>query len=228
MKLVCHFHILLYLVNWSVFFLDVAPCNLYPTPSIRTDNISWLYEALADNWIRLGLPNDTRDSILNGAFYTATIRPGLRLISLNMNYCTTDNYWLLINSTDPLGQLQWVSWLSWEKKLLKFILTLVNQMAAIRRRSRRESASHRTSASFFVYRRIQLEFQPNCEPVKRGDKSFIIRTTSPLVMKTPLPVNSTAMHIQKSSLCSTMRWTNNDRFPWYVFHFIFHGTYPVG
>ena len=45
-------------------------------PSIRTDNISWLYEALADNWIRLGLPEDTRSSILNGAFYTTVIRPG--------------------------------------------------------------------------------------------------------------------------------------------------------
>jgi sphingomyelin phosphodiesterase len=92
----------------EIFFSSIAPCNLYPPPSIRTDNISWLYEALADNWIRLGLPEDTRSSILNGAFYTTVIRPGLRLISLNMNYCTTDNYWLVINSTDPLGQLQWV------------------------------------------------------------------------------------------------------------------------
>ncbi|CAM2712972.1 unnamed protein product [Rotaria socialis] len=93
---------------------EAAPCNLYPTPNIRTDNISWLYEALADNWIRLGLPADTRDSILNGAFYTALVRPGLRLISLNMNYCTSDNFWLIINSTDPLGQLQWlIGWLQY-------------------------------------------------------------------------------------------------------------------
>ena len=81
---------------------------MYPTPDVKTDNITWLYQALADNWIKLGLPEDTRESILLGAFYTTKIRPNLRLISLNMNYCATDNFWLFINSTDPLNQLQWV------------------------------------------------------------------------------------------------------------------------
>jgi len=83
---------------------------MYPTPNIRSDNISWLYQALADNWINLGLSKDTRDSILHGAFYTTIVRSGLRLISLNMNYCTDHNLWLLINSTDPLNQLQWVNY----------------------------------------------------------------------------------------------------------------------
>ncbi|CAF3896250.1 unnamed protein product, partial [Adineta steineri] len=93
---------------------EAAPCNLYPTPNIKTDNISWLYEVLADNWIRFGLSEDTRASIERGAFYTTLIRPGLRLISLNMNYCTSDNYWLIINSTDPLDQLQWlIQWLQY-------------------------------------------------------------------------------------------------------------------
>ena len=82
---------------------------MYPTSNVRSDNISWLYEVLADNWIKLGLPEDTRTSILNGAFYTTIVRSGLRLISLNMNYCGDQNYWLFINSTDPLGQLQWVN-----------------------------------------------------------------------------------------------------------------------
>lgn len=35
------------------------------------------------------------------------IRPGFRLVSLNMNYCAALNFWLFINSTDPLGQLEW-------------------------------------------------------------------------------------------------------------------------
>lgn len=34
--------------------------------------------------------------------------PGLRLVSLNMNYCPSDNYYLYVNSTDPLGQLAWL------------------------------------------------------------------------------------------------------------------------
>ncbi|CAF1215109.1 unnamed protein product [Adineta steineri] len=93
---------------------EAAPCNMFPTPSVRTDNITWLYQSLADNWIKLGLPADTRDSIVRGAFYTVIVRPGLRLISLNMNYCAEDNFWLFINSTDPLNQLQWmVDWLQY-------------------------------------------------------------------------------------------------------------------
>ena len=44
----------------------------------------------------------------SGAFYTVELKPGLRLISLNMNYCPSGNYWLLINSTDPLDQLKWM------------------------------------------------------------------------------------------------------------------------
>ncbi|CAF0981469.1 unnamed protein product [Rotaria sordida] len=93
---------------------EAAPCNMYPTPNIRSDNISWLYEVLADNWIKLGLSADTRESILQGAFYTTIVRPGLRLISLNMNYCAQENFWLFINSTDPLNQLQWfIQWLQY-------------------------------------------------------------------------------------------------------------------
>ncbi|CAF3526154.1 unnamed protein product [Rotaria socialis] len=93
---------------------EAAPCNLFPTPNVRSDNISWLYEVLAESWIKLGLPPNTRESIERGGFYTTVIRPGLRLISLNMNYCSAENFWLFINSTDPLGQLQWmIDWLQY-------------------------------------------------------------------------------------------------------------------
>lgn len=43
-----------------------------------------------------------------GGFYTAQVWPGLRLVSLNMNFCSQANFWLLINATDPAGQLQWL------------------------------------------------------------------------------------------------------------------------
>lgn len=43
-----------------------------------------------------------------GGFYALSPRPGLRLISLNMNFCSRENFWLLINATDPAGQLQWL------------------------------------------------------------------------------------------------------------------------
>lgn len=37
------------------------------------------------------------------------LAPKLRLISLNTNYCPRENFWLIINSTDPLGQLAWLA-----------------------------------------------------------------------------------------------------------------------
>ena len=48
-------------------------------------------------------------SFLSGAFYTIKLFDKLRLISLNTNYCPKENFWLFINSTDPLDQLKWLS-----------------------------------------------------------------------------------------------------------------------
>lgn len=44
----------------------------------------------------------------SGAFYSLQLYPGLRLVSLNMNYCPNENFYLYINSSDPLGQLAWL------------------------------------------------------------------------------------------------------------------------
>ena len=45
---------------------------------------------------------------LSGAFYSALVKAGLRVISLNMNYGDSGNWWLFINGTDPAGQLAWL------------------------------------------------------------------------------------------------------------------------
>ena len=34
--------------------------------------------------------------------------PGLRVISLNMNYCMNKNLWLLLDSNDPADELLWL------------------------------------------------------------------------------------------------------------------------
>lgn len=87
---------------------ESAPVNSFP-PDYITDNqsISWLYEALADSW-GTWLPKTARQDILRGAFYSVSPSPGFRIISLNMNFCNNGNWWLLINTTDPNGQLQWL------------------------------------------------------------------------------------------------------------------------
>jgi len=43
-----------------------------------------------------------------GAYYATHLLPGLKLISLNMNYCNNQNWWLLLNTTDPADELTWL------------------------------------------------------------------------------------------------------------------------
>jgi hypothetical protein len=99
---------------------------------VKEDNINWLYTAIAQNWTALGLPEKLAQNIsmyslwllLNlcnpytcftsytvdrGGFYTVPLQSGLRVVSLNMNYCDSSNFWLLINSTDIFGQLEWLA-----------------------------------------------------------------------------------------------------------------------
>lgn len=69
-------------------------------------SISWLYDELDTLW-RRWLPASVSHTIRRGAFYSVLVRPGFRVISLNMNYCNNKNWWLLLNSTDPATELQW-------------------------------------------------------------------------------------------------------------------------
>ncbi len=93
----------------KIIYPSVGNHEAAPPDLFSTNNMSWLYSNLANQWIgQFGLNEQTRDTILKGGYYTTIIAPKIRLISLNMNYCTENNYWLFINSTDPLGQLQWV------------------------------------------------------------------------------------------------------------------------
>ncbi|EHB06723.1 Sphingomyelin phosphodiesterase [Heterocephalus glaber] len=87
---------------------ESTPVNSFPPPFIKGNHSSnWLYEAMAKTW-EPWLPAEALQTLRIGGFYALSPRPGLRLISLNMNFCSRENFWLLINSTDPAGQLQWL------------------------------------------------------------------------------------------------------------------------
>ncbi|GBL78306.1 Sphingomyelin phosphodiesterase [Araneus ventricosus] len=86
---------------------ESSPVNSFPIPQIKgNDSISWLYDEVEKAWLPW-VPGNS-ETLKLGAFYTAEVYPGLRIISLNMNYCNSLNWWLLINSTDPTGQLAWL------------------------------------------------------------------------------------------------------------------------
>nr|XP_033804455.1 sphingomyelin phosphodiesterase [Geotrypetes seraphini] len=87
---------------------ESVPVNSFPPPYIQGNQSShWLYEAMADAW-KDWLNPEALNTLRLGGFYTVKLNPGLRLVSLNMNFCALGNFWLLINSTDPAGQLQWL------------------------------------------------------------------------------------------------------------------------
>ena len=44
---------------------EATPVNLYPPPSIKEDNITWLYADLAADWTQTGLPENLKENITN-------------------------------------------------------------------------------------------------------------------------------------------------------------------
>ncbi|XP_064094490.1 sphingomyelin phosphodiesterase-like [Macrobrachium nipponense] len=86
-----------------------APVNSFPVPAVYGDgfNMDWLYEAAVALWSPW-VPEETHDDILRGGYFSHSPFPGFRIVSINMNYCDVENWWLLIDSVDPTGQLQWL------------------------------------------------------------------------------------------------------------------------
>jgi sphingomyelin phosphodiesterase len=71
-------------------------------------NTAWLYDEADRQWARW-LPAGVSSTIRYGGFYTALVQPGLRIVSMNMNYCYTLNYWTYYKSQDPASSLLWLS-----------------------------------------------------------------------------------------------------------------------
>ncbi|XP_059050871.1 sphingomyelin phosphodiesterase isoform X1 [Achroia grisella] len=88
---------------------ESSPVNSFPPPYISSpeSSIAWLYNELDAQW-RRWLPAGVSYTVRRGAFYSVLVRPGFRIISVNMNYCNNKNWWLLMNSTDPATELQWL------------------------------------------------------------------------------------------------------------------------
>ena len=84
------------------------PVNSFPPDYVKGYNgESWLYGWLGNVWAPW-LNEDALASVKKSGYYTALIKPGLRIVSLNMNYCNNQNYWMLLKPRDPNGELQWL------------------------------------------------------------------------------------------------------------------------
>ena len=73
---------------------ESVPVNSFPLVSMKNiskNSISWLYDDLAKHWSNW-LPQSTQKTIKSAAYYSALVRPGFRIISLNMNFCNNKNW----------------------------------------------------------------------------------------------------------------------------------------
>jgi len=88
---------------------ESVPVDSFPPPSLEHHGASmdWLYSTLAEVW-EGWLGKNHKWSVKYGAYYSKNVAPGLRVITINTNYCANRNLWLLLNSTDPANQLRWL------------------------------------------------------------------------------------------------------------------------
>nr|CAB3266404.1 sphingomyelin phosphodiesterase 1 [Phallusia mammillata] len=84
------------------------PVNSFPPSYVKGYNsISWLYDELVKAWAPW-LPKDAIATVKQSGYYTTIVKPGFRIVSLNMNYCNNENFWMLLNPVDPNNELKWL------------------------------------------------------------------------------------------------------------------------
>ena len=44
----------------------------------------------------------------SAGYYSTTVSPDLKVIAVETNFCYKENWWLLMNSTDPAHELNWL------------------------------------------------------------------------------------------------------------------------
>ncbi|XP_053682199.1 sphingomyelin phosphodiesterase-like [Sabethes cyaneus] len=88
---------------------EITPTNVFAPSHITVPEFSpsWVYQLVADLWASW-LPSTARPTILHGGYYTALVRPGFRVISINNNDAYTFNWWVLYDPAYLINQLTWL------------------------------------------------------------------------------------------------------------------------
>jgi len=84
------------------------PVNMFPEVADGNFSIKWLYRDIAEQF-KEWLPDEEQQRTLRDAgYYSVLAREGLRVISVNTNYCNNFNFWLALNFNDPHKHLHWL------------------------------------------------------------------------------------------------------------------------
>ncbi|XP_056647785.1 sphingomyelin phosphodiesterase-like [Diorhabda sublineata] len=88
---------------------EAHPVNVFAPLSIGDDlNTQWLYDLILDEWSAWLNTDSIKETIRRGGFYTVLVREGFRVVVLNNNVCSIENWWNLYDNNDPYGQLKWL------------------------------------------------------------------------------------------------------------------------
>merc|ERR1712223_301020 len=87
------------------------PVNAFPTDDQEDSIVSgaWLYEGLASHHWADNLEPEERERFRRNGFYSALVRPKLRIISVNNNFCVGMNFFMMLDFSDPADQLDWLA-----------------------------------------------------------------------------------------------------------------------
>lgn len=106
------------------------PCNMFPPSDVWADyDLAWMYNFHGDLY-QTQLTAAALATFRRGGYYTQIHKPGwlkkcvdkimrnfhenylfsgFRIVTLNTNFCYTNNFWILWNAADPEEHLQWFS-----------------------------------------------------------------------------------------------------------------------
>ncbi|KAI8072913.1 Metallo-dependent phosphatase-like protein [Gongronella butleri] len=95
---------------------EAAPTNNFPLRTSEFDedhvylSLQWLYDTLSRHWHSWVASNGDQWTATTSGSYATYPVPGLKLISLNTNFCYTLNWWLYQQPVDkdPNGILMWL------------------------------------------------------------------------------------------------------------------------
>ncbi|KAJ8971577.1 hypothetical protein NQ314_000634 [Rhamnusium bicolor] len=91
---------------------ESTPLNVYAPnhQGIEEAGLStqWLYTLLSKLW-KPWLPNESLKTVKKQGYYSYSVNPKLKIISLNNNICSNFNWWVLYNTTFFNEQLEFLS-----------------------------------------------------------------------------------------------------------------------
>ena len=86
------------------------PVNSFPTNTELGTVVSgdWLYNSVGDLAWANNLDEEARETFKQNGFYSTLVKPGLRIIGINNNFCVGLNFFTFLDFSDPGDQLSWL------------------------------------------------------------------------------------------------------------------------